>query len=93
MKKKVKKKLNLNPIRIVVLQRGWVAVGRYSQVNEECLLSPAFVIRRWGTTMGLGELAQKGPQPNTALEPALSVRFHRSGEVFTMDVDETKWSL
>lgn len=92
IKKKVKTKEPKSPIRIVVLQRGWVAIGRYAKDGDECLLTDGYVIRRWGTTMGLGELAENGPLSNTVLEPSKTIRFHRAGEVFTMDVEEAKWS-
>lgn len=80
-------------IKIAVLQRGWVAVGRYFREGTECRLENAYVIRRWGTSEGLGELAAKGPLGETVLEPCpLPIRFHRSGEVFTLDVVEAKWA-
>lgn len=45
-----------SPIKIVVLQRGWVAVGRYSQEGEQCALDDASIIRVWGTTKELVDL-------------------------------------
>lgn len=88
---KVKLKLKA-PVRIVVFQRGWVAIGKYHKGGEECRLECAYVIRRWGTTNGLGELAENGPLPNTVLEPSGTVRFHRAGEVFALDVNERAWA-
>ncbi len=58
-----------SPIRIVVLQRGWVVVGRYSEDGDRVLVSDAHVIERWGTTQGLGELVN-GPTTNTVLRKA-----------------------
>lgn len=40
-------------VRIVILQRGWVMVGRYSQNGDECSLTDCSTIRAWGTTKGL----------------------------------------
>lgn len=48
-------------LKIVILQRGWVMVGTFSKDGSECQLSNAAVIRSWGTTKGLGELAKNGP--------------------------------
>lgn len=43
-----------SPVRIVIAQRGWVFVGRYSTDGDQVYLDNARVIRRWGTTAGLG---------------------------------------
>ena len=76
---------------IVVLQRGWVVVGTYSQSGETSTISNAKIIRRWGTTKGLGELAEKGPLPNTVLDSCPPVRFHVREAVFAMEVNDDAW--
>ena len=91
MKKQSTKTSNPD-IRIVILQRGWVVVGHYSQVGEECLIEHARVVRRWGTSQGLGELAAGGPLPNTVLDPAPTVRFHMLTVVATIDCEASKWT-
>lgn len=78
-------------IRIIVLQRGWVIVGRYFRRGTECRAEDSYVIRRWGTTNGLGELATKGPLTDTKLEPSGLSEFHRSAEVLTLRCEESKW--
>lgn len=84
-------------IQIVVLQRGWVYVGRFSQKGEQCHLTNAFNIRRWGTEFGLGEIAEKGPIPEgvgngpTNLDKNSDLHFHEMTVVVRMDVDESKW--
>jgi len=83
---------NDSPIKIVVLQRGWVLVGRFSQDGEECAVDDASVIRVWGTTKGLGEIAASGPTANTKLDPAGHVRFHVLTTVLTLDCDEASWA-
>ncbi len=60
---------------IVVLQRGWVAVGRLHQDDDKITLTDASIIRRWGTTKGLGELVN-GPTSETVLDPAGTIRGH-----------------
>jgi len=62
---------------ILILQRGWVMVGNLAQDGENYELTGASVIRRWGTTKGLGQLAAEGPQPNTVLDPIpTAVQIH-----------------
>lgn len=83
-------------IRIVVLQRGWVVVGRVSHgtsvtAEAELVISSASVIRRWGTTKGLGELVT-GPKPETKLDPAGLVRVHPLSVVLSIDADEKGWT-
>lgn len=77
-------------IRIVVLQRGWVVVGEYWANGDARELRRASVIRRWGTTKGLGELVS-GPLSSTVLDPCGSVRFHALGEIMSIEVSESGW--
>lgn len=79
-------------IQIVVLQRGWVAIGRFSQTKEQCHLTSASIVRTWGTSKGLGELAMNGPLTNTKLDKCADLHFHEMTIVVRMDVDESKWS-
>ena len=77
--------------QIVILQRGWVVVGDFAEVKGECVLANASVIRVWGTTKGLGELAENGPMTNTKIDPCPTVRFHPLTIIARMDVNEAKW--
>lgn len=77
--------------KIVVLQRGWVMVGDYYRDGDECTLSNSKVIRRWGTTKGLGELAKNGPTNDTILDDAGTTRFNRGAEVLAIDCEGAKW--
>ena|SRR5215469_12463585 len=79
-------------IKIVVLQRGWVMVGRYSKDGDTVTLENAQVIRQWGTTKGLGQLAFDGPQSNTKLDKAGHVEFHILTVVATINCDDKKWN-
>jgi hypothetical protein len=76
--------------RIVIAQRGWVFVGDYAIDGDDVTLSNAQVIRVWGTTKGLGELALNGPTSTTKLDDAGTVRLHRLAIVATLDV--AKWT-
>lgn len=79
-----------SPVRIVVLQRGWVVVGHYSEDGDRVSVTSAKVIRRWGTTKGLGELVS-GPTSKTVLDPAGVVEAHRLGVVLTIAADADAW--
>ena len=78
--------------QIVILQRGWVYVGKMTKVGHQCQLDSASCVRRWGTTMGLGELASGGPLSETKLEPCkLPVRFHYLTTIACIECNPTKW--
>lgn len=78
-------------LKIAILQRGWICIGIYSQSGSECFLEQAKVIRVWGTTAGIGELALNGPTSKTVLDDAGLVRFHELNAVAVIDCDAEKW--
>jgi hypothetical protein len=78
--------------KIVVLQRGWVVVGKFAELSEvEHELTEASVIRYWGTTKGLGELIH-GPTKATKLDACGRVTFHPMTVVLKLDCEEGAWS-
>ena len=79
--------------QIIILQRGWVVVGDYSinKEKDECTLTNAQVIRKWGTSNGLGQLAQTGKLADTILEIASDMHFHPLTVVARIDVNEANW--
>ena len=81
-----------SPIRILVLQRGWVIVGRVASVDEtEIVITGASTIRAWGTTKGLGELVD-GPTSSTKLDPCGVCRVHPLAVVLSIDTKESTWA-
>lgn len=79
-------------IKIVILQRGWVAIGIWERLGSDCKLSKASVIRRWGTTKGLGELAKEGKKKDTILEKCYGiVEFDYLNVIATICCEESKW--
>lgn len=77
--------------QIVILQRGWVMVGKMKKTGHQCVLEDAAVIRRWGTTNGLPELADCGPLSETKLEKTkMPVRFHYMTVIATLECS-SKW--
>jgi hypothetical protein len=80
-------------IKIVILQRGWVYVGRLSKVGNECKLTNASCIRTWGTTKGLQELVN-GVTSKTVLDKCEgTVEFDWLTVVHTITVNQDKWKL
>lgn len=79
--------------KIVVLQRGWVLVGKLEKNGSECKLHNASVIRNWGTTKGLGEIAQAGPTTTTKIDPTNGlVEFDYLTVVATISCNSSAWS-
>ena len=80
-------------LKIVVLQRGWVMVGRLERNGSECKLHNASVIRCWGTTKGLGEIAQEGPKSSTKLDKCGgTVEFDYLTVVCAITCKESVWA-
>lgn len=79
-------------IKIVVLQRGWIYIGRFSRNGNDCKLNNAYCIRTWGTTKGLQELVN-GATSNTKLDKCEGiVEFDWLTVIHTITVKETAWS-
>ena len=79
-------------VRIVVLQRGWVVVGHARRFGPRVVVSKCAVVRRWGTTNGLGQLASGGPIPGTTvLDACPDVECLEQEIVLSMKCDPTRW--
>ena len=79
-----------SPVKIAILQRGWVFVGRFAKTGSDCVLTNASCIRIWGTTKGLGEITL-GPTSKTVCDAVGTVRFHELSIVALLDCDEKGW--
>ena len=77
--------------QIVVLQRGWIVIGDVEKTETEVKINNCSVIRVWGTSKGLGELAENGATSNTKLDPCPPVTVHPLSVVLYMNVNEEKW--
>lgn len=80
-------------IKIVVMQRGWVYIGRFERNGNDCKLRNAACIRVWGTTRGLPELVN-GPTPSTKLDKCEGgiVEFDWLTTIHTITVNQEKWN-
>jgi len=79
-------------IKIAVLDRGFVYVGRVAYEGDFLLLTSAKNIRKWGTSKGLGELVN-GPLSGTVLDPVGTVRVPLRALIHLIDVSQSKWKL
>ena len=82
----------LTGFAIVVLDRGFVYVGKTEVDDSWCVITGARNIRQWGTARGLGELALNGPQPKTVLDMAGTVRAPMRAVISLIDADAAKWT-
>lgn len=78
-------------LRICILHRGWVLIGEYVRDGEWITLNNAHVIRRWGTSKGIGEIAIDGPLPGTILDKEPESEFHQSNIIRAIKCDVSKW--
>ena len=78
-------------IKIVVLQRGWIYVGRFERNGNDCKLHNSYCIRTWGTTKGLQELVN-GVTSSTKLDKCDGVvEFDYLTVIHTITVNPEKW--
>jgi hypothetical protein len=92
-KDSVKNQVHEGEIKIVVLQRGWVYVGRFERKDNDCFLRNAYNIRSWGTTKGLPELVN-GTTSSTKLDKCDGiVEFDWLTVIHTITVNQEKWDV
>jgi hypothetical protein len=78
-------------VKIVVLDRGFVYVGRVAIEGEVAVIRNAKNIRVWGTTKGLGELVN-GPTSKTACDYVGTVRAPIRAVISIIDAVASKWT-
>jgi hypothetical protein len=78
-------------IKIVVLDRGFVYVGRFECEGEQVLISGARSLIRWGTNAHLGQLVN-GPLENTKMGDRCCVRAFLDQVKHTIEVNQDAWS-
>ena len=84
---------HVGEIKIVILQRGWVYIGRFERNGNDCKLHNAYNIRTWGTTKGLPELVN-GSTELTKLDKCEGVvEFDWLTVVHTITVNQQAWKL
>jgi hypothetical protein len=85
---------NFGPIKIVVIERGFVYVGHVEEVEDEekgeFLIRSARSLIRWGSSQHLGELVN-GPLENTKLGAPCVVRVRESQVIHMIEVNQDAW--
>ena len=78
-------------IKIVVLERGFVYVGRVDQESDPIItIHGARSLIRWGTTNHLGELVY-GPKVNTKLGDPCTVQCRINQVIHMIEVSQNDW--
>ncbi len=78
------------PIRIVVVDHGFVYVGRYHEIGDEVQIDSARCLIRWGTSEHLGQL-KDGPLKDTKLGSPCMFLSKQLRIVNTIEVDQDAW--
>jgi len=77
-----------NTKEIVVVESGWVFLAdtvvpnKDPSAQDEWVLENASVVRQWGTTKGLGQIALQGVTTDTILDPCGNPTVPRSKVLF-----------
>lgn len=81
-------------ICILVLRGGFVLVGRLEPTEDALFIAlrGASVVREWGTTRGLGQLAADGVQPSTKLDHEGDVVVGRLEISRVIPCNESRWA-
>jgi hypothetical protein len=90
-KSSIKNNYKPSPVRIAVLNRGWIVIGRVKEEKNKTFITNASVIRRWGTTSGLGELAYEGILEDTVLDKCPDIEVETINIVLLMNCNEDNW--
>ena len=87
-----RKPIKVKGFAVVVLDRGFIYVGRVECADGWCTIKDAHNIRVWGTTKGLGELVLNGPTAKTELDKVGTVRAPMRAVISVIDSEMDKWN-
>ena len=79
-------------LSLVVADRGFVWVGETQTDDDWVHIKGARVVRRWGTSEGLNELAAKGPLTNTRLDAPADLKVNRKALIAIIPCEAEKWA-
>ena len=85
------KNFKSSKVQILVLNRGWIIIGRVKEEKNKTFIVNASVIRNWGTTKGLGELAHDGKLNDTVLDKCPDIEVDTLNIVLLMNCNENNW--
>ena len=86
--------MKMEGIKILLIDRGRVKVGyleRHPELAFHWFLRGARVIRRWGTSEGLEQIAQDGPTEQTILDRPCDTTITFRSVIEILDCVEEKW--
>jgi len=72
--------------KIVVITSGWVVQGMVIELPDRIRIEDASVIRVWGTSSGLGQIAISGPTSETIYDYAGTVECFNAAVIMQIDV-------
>lgn len=83
-----------HPKHIIVVEAGWVFSGDVVEGNlpDTIAVENAAVIRKWGTTDGLGQLAYFGTTDETELDFCTAPAIPKSKILFILPVVSPAWN-
>lgn len=79
-------------IQIVKMPYANDVVGRVVDNGDYLEIFDAAVIRRWGTTNGLGEIAMGGPTSDTVLDGCPRIKVEKTAIIYTIDCVCEAWN-
>ena len=79
-------------LALVVADRGHVWVGEAVTEHDFTVITGARIVRRWGTTEGLNQLATGGPRPNTKLDAPATVKVANRAMIAIIPCEAGQWS-
>lgn len=79
------------PVKIVVLEHGFVYIGRVEMFGEDVAIHSARSLIRWGTQNHLGQLIN-GPLENTKLGDPCEVLSRLSQVIHLIEVNQDAWN-
>ncbi len=71
--------------KIIICINGWIVIGETTTTEKTIVVDNAFVIRRWGTTKGIGEIALSGITKSTVLDPLPRAEIERAAVIMVLD--------
>lgn len=78
-------------LEIIVLHGGWVIMGEREVEGDQVTVTQCKIVRRWGTTWGLGEIAADGPTAATILDNAGTTRHQIAAEILRFECNAEAW--
>lgn len=79
-------------LALVVADRGFVWVGEAITTDDWVEIKNARVVRRWGTSKGLNQLAKEGPLTNTQLDEPADLKVSRKALIAIIPCEAEKWT-